>query len=163
MISFLWAEGSNHIIGKNGNLPWHLPADMRYFKKLTTGNTIVTGRKTYLSFGKPLPNRKNMVITTSNNINDAGVLVFHSINEFIEYSKKHVDEEIFVVGGANIFEQLVPYADRLYKTEIEHDFDGDTYMPTINYDNFKLINTIPGKVDDKNIYDFNFKVFQKIK
>ncbi len=104
-----------------------------------------------------------MVITTSNNINDAGVLVFHSINEFIEYSKKHVDEEIFVVGGANIFEQLVPYADRLYKTEIEHDFDGDTYMPTINYDNFKLINTIPGKVDDKNIYDFNFKVFQKNK
>ncbi|MCL0311686.1 dihydrofolate reductase [Apilactobacillus sp. TMW 2.2459] len=163
MISFLWAEDMNHVIGKDGHLPWHLPADMKYFKNTTTGKTILAGRKTYLSFGRPLPNRKNIVLTSSKNINDDNVLVLHNINEFLEYAKNHTTEEIFVVGGANIFQQLLPYADRLYKTVIEHAFIGDVKMPEINYNNFELIKSTPGKIDEKNPYPFTFEVFTKIK
>ncbi|GAA6113121.1 MAG: dihydrofolate reductase [Apilactobacillus sp.] len=162
MISFLWAESNDHIIGLNGDLPWHLPADMKYFKETTTHQIIMAGRTTYESFKRPLPNRLNTVLTShdkSEYPND--VVVFNELSEFLEFAKKFSDKEIFVVGGAKIFSELTEYVDRLYKTVIDYDFDGDTKMPEINYNDFNLVSTKEGILDDKNIYPHRFEVYER--
>ncbi|UQS85410.1 dihydrofolate reductase [Apilactobacillus apisilvae] len=162
MISYLWAESKGHIIGSNGTLPWNLPSDMHYFKATTTGNVILAGKRTYESFGRPLPNRLNVVLThTSKDDFPKNVKVFNNVNEFLSFSKDNQDKEIFVVGGAQIFKLLLPYVDFLYRTVIDYKFSGDTVMPDINYNDFKLIKSVDGKMDDKNIYPHTFEVFKR--
>ncbi|WKN28720.1 dihydrofolate reductase [Apilactobacillus kunkeei] len=162
MISFLWAESDNHIIGLNGGLPWHLPADMKYFKKTTTHQIIMAGRTTYESFKRPLPNRLNTVLTSHDKSEyPDDVVVFNTLEEFLAFAKKFSDKEIFVVGGAKIFAELLPYVDRLYKTVINHEFDGDTKMPEIDYSQFDLVSTKQGIIDDKNIYPYRFEIFER--
>ncbi|MBP3041399.1 dihydrofolate reductase [Bacillaceae bacterium Marseille-Q3522] len=160
MISFLLAMDENHLIGKDNKLPWHLPADLQYFKRLTTGHTVVMGRKTFSSIGKPLPNRKNIVITRNKEANFAGCTVFHSIDEFIAYSSGKT-EEFFVIGGAEIFRGLLPIADRLYITEIYHTFSGDTYFPDIRKKDWTLISREPGIKNEKNPYDYEFHIYER--
>ncbi|AYF92563.1 dihydrofolate reductase [Apilactobacillus bombintestini] len=162
MISYLWAESHNHIIGANGTLPWHLPADMKYFKENTIHQIILAGRTTYESFKRPLPNRLNMVLTSqSKDEFPDDVVVFHEVDEFLKFAKKFSDKEIFVVGGAKIFEELMPYVDKLYRTVIDYDFKGDTKMPSINYDDFTLETVKQGHVDDKNIYPHRFEIYKR--
>ncbi|WP_261809220.1 dihydrofolate reductase [Levilactobacillus humaensis] len=162
MLIFLWAEGNQGVIGQNGQLPWHLPADMHFFKTVTTGNTILAGSRTYASFGRPLPNRQNIVITHQDRTNfPAEVIVLDSIDAVRQYAATHRQDKLFVVGGAQIFEALLPDVDQLYRTVIEADFAGDTWMPAIDYSQFKLTATQPGVRNEKNPYEYRFEQYQR--
>lgn len=159
MISFLFAMGKNRVIGKDNQLPWHLPADLAYFKKKTMGHTIVMGRKTYESIGKPLPGRKNVVMTRDIRYEADGCLVVHSIDETRQLF--HTDEEVFVIGGAKLFEALYSYADRLYVTYINEHFEGDAFFREIDDLEWKRISVEQGIKNEKNPYDYSFIVYER--
>lgn len=136
MISLIVAMAQNHVIGVNNDLPWHIPADLKRFKSLTVGKPVIMGRKTFESIfarlGKPLPDRPNIVISRSGFQKD-GVESYSDLNTAIEKTKqKYPDQEIMIIGGAQIFEQSLPFADRLYLTVIEKNYDGDAWFPEIN-------------------------------
>lgn len=165
MISFIWAEDKAHHIGYKGKLPWNLPADLAYFKEKTLGHTIVMGKKTFDSLPGILPNRKHVVLTHDQKLtNDAKNIdrleVFNDLTALRTWLKSQ-KEEIFVIGGASLFKNLVEDVDRLYLTKIEQTFNGDTFMTKIDYDNFKLISQVNGKIDEKNIYLHKFYVYEK--
>lgn len=126
-ISILVAVARNAVIGADNRLPWHLPDDLKYFKRLTTGHCVVMGRKTYDSIGRPLPNRKNVVITRQPGLRIEGAVVVHSLDDALEACGD--DAEIFVIGGAEIFRQAMARTDRLYLTELQRDYEGDVLMP----------------------------------
>lgn len=121
---------SNRVIGVNNTLPWHLSEDLKHFKSLTTGHTIIMGRKTYESIGRPLPNRRNIVISRNMEASYEGVEVVHSIENAFSISRN--DNEVFVIGGSNIYQQALSLVDHLYITEIKKSFSGDAYFPEIN-------------------------------
>ena len=121
---------SNRVIGVNNTLPWHLSEDLKHFKSLTTGHTIIMGRKTYESIGRPLPNRRNIVISRNSNTSYEGVEVVHSLEDAFSISTN--DKEVFVIGGSNIYEQALSFVDKLYITEIKKSFLGDAFFPEIN-------------------------------
>lgn len=162
MISFVWAEDKNHIIGVDGHLPWKLPNDMKRFKDVTTGHPIVMGRKTFESFPNgPLPNRLNIVISRNSNYQvPKSVVLITDKAELTEHVS--ADEEIMVIGGEGIFKLFQNDVDRLYLTRIDHEFVGDTKMVEIDYSKFDLVEKKEGIVDDKNIYPYTFETYQKI-
>jgi len=121
---------SNRVIGVNNTLPWHLSEDLKHFKSLTTGHTIIMCRKTYESIGRPLPNRRNIVISRNSNTSYEGVEVVHSLEDAFSISTN--DKEVFVIGGSNIYEQALSFVDQLYITEIKKSFLGDAFFPEIN-------------------------------
>jgi dihydrofolate reductase len=121
---------SNRVIGVNNTLPWHLSEDLKHFKSLTTGHTIIMGRKTCESIGRPLPNRRNIVISRNKEVSYEGAEVVHSIEDAFSISRN--DNEVFVIGGSNIYEQALSLVDQLYITEIKKSFSGDAYFPEIN-------------------------------
>jgi dihydrofolate reductase len=128
-ISLIVAMDQNRVIGLNNRTPWRLPADMKYFKKTTMGKPIIMGRKTYESIGRPLPGRKNIVVTSSRHYKAEGCTVVHSIEDALSAAG---EGEVMVIGGARLYEQLLPVADRLYVTLLEKQFEGDTYFPEID-------------------------------
>ena len=162
MISFVWAEDKNHIIGEKGHLPWSLPNDLHHFKDVTVNHPIVMGRKTFESFPNgPLPKRLNIVISKNPDyqVPDSVVL----INDKADL-KKYVqsDDEVMVIGGSGIFKLFQDDVDRLYLTKIDHEFTGDTKMCSIDYSKFKLVEKKEGHMDDKNIYPYTFETWDKI-
>jgi dihydrofolate reductase len=162
MISFVVAMDENRAIGKDNDLPWYLPNDLKHFKKTTMGKMgkpIVMGRKTYESIGKPLPGRENIVVTRDQSYEAEGTTIVHSVDEVLQINA----EEICVIGGSEIFKQFLPVADRLYITEIHHTFDADTYFPELSADEWKEVSRTEGIVDEKNKYPHEFVVYEKIK
>ncbi|WP_059105877.1 dihydrofolate reductase [Shouchella shacheensis] len=157
MISFVYAMDQERAIGKNNELPWYLPADLRHFKQVTTGHTIVMGRKTYQSIGKPLPNRKNVVLTRDANFTAEGVKVIHSKKELLDLASS--EEETFVIGGAELFKLLWDVSDKQYVTVIEHVFDGDTFAPGIDERKWELVESVRGTMDEKNRYPHEFRTY----
>lgn len=129
-LSIIVAMSSNRVIGVNNTLPWHLSEDLKYFKALTTNHTIIMGRKTYESVGRPLPNRRNIVISRNVGVLYEGTEIVHSIDEAFSISKN--DNEVFVIGGSKIYEQVLGLVDHLYITEIKKSFLGDAYFPEID-------------------------------
>lgn len=160
MISLLYAMDKNRLIGSNNQLPWHLPQDLAYFKRITLNHKIVMGRKTFDSIGRPLPKRENIIITRDNQFACSGCTILHSIDEIVKLSNE-TDEEIFVIGGSEIFKEILPYSDRLYVTYIHHEFEGDTFFPATNESDWKVISKEQGIMDEKNPYDFDFVVYEK--
>ncbi|MCM3783849.1 dihydrofolate reductase [Neobacillus mesonae] len=157
-ISMIWAMSSNGIIGKDNGMPWRLPKDMDFFKEQTTGHTIVMGRKTWESLrGRALPNRRNVVLTRQD-IELPKAEVIHSVLEGVELAK---DKELFVIGGAKVYEEFLPYADRLIVTRIHETIEGDTYMPDINWNEWEMTEEFKGEQDEKNPYEFTFQFFRK--
>ncbi|MEK7124208.1 MAG: dihydrofolate reductase [Patescibacteria group bacterium] len=163
MISIISALAKNNVIGKKNALPWYLPADLKHFKENTTGKTIVMGLNTFKSVGeKPLPNRKNIVLTDDMNYKaPESVVLAHSIDEVLELSKN--DGELMVSGGAMVYKQFLPLADRLYLTFIDYDFDGDIYFPEFDIKEWQEISREAHELDEKNKYPYSFVVFDKIK
>ncbi len=157
MISLLWAMDENWAIGRNNQLPWHLPEDLKYFKRVTMGKPIAMGRKTYDSIGRPLPGRENIVITRNQGVIIEGCTVIHDVKDLL----KRDDEELFVIGGAEIFKEILPFADRLYVTEIREKFEADTFFPKYNLSEWDLIESNPGINDEKNPYNYEFLVYQR--
>lgn len=158
MISIIFAMDSKGTIGKDNRLPWHLPADLAYFKKTTLGHTVIMGRKTFESVGRPLPGRCNVIITRDKNYKREDCVVLNSIEEVIEYCS---DKDVFIIGGADIYTKLFPYTDKLYITLIEASFEGDAFFPEINYDEWKLVSRTKGPRDEKNPYDYDFLVYER--
>ncbi|MGR3764741.1 dihydrofolate reductase [Rossellomorea sp. NS-SX7] len=160
MISFIVAMDSNSAIGKNNELPWHLPADLAFFKRVTMGRPIVMGRKTFDSIGKPLPGRENIVVTRDEQYKANECTIIHSVDEISEIDGGS-EKEMFVIGGAEIFKQAFPFADRLYITLIEEEFEGDTYFPPIDLEEWNLTSREKGPKDDKNPYDYYFLTYDR--
>jgi dihydrofolate reductase len=129
-LSIIVAMSSNRAIGINNTLPWHLTEDLKHFKSLTTGHTIIMGRKTYESIGKPLPNRRNIVVSRNLNTFYDGVEIVHSLEDAFSISSN--DEEVFIIGGSNIYEQSLNLVEYLYITEIVKAFEGDAFFPEID-------------------------------
>ncbi|OEH92823.1 dihydrofolate reductase [Bacillus solimangrovi] len=161
MISLLVAVDKNRLIGKENELPWHLPEDLKYFKRVTMGKTIVMGRKTFESIGRPLPGRDNVVLTTRKGYQPEGVFVYHSINEIVNKMKDQNDE-VFFIGGAEIFNQVLQFADKLYITKIDESFEGDIYFPSFNEDEWRLVTSEKGLKNEKNPYDYYFQLYERI-
>lgn len=165
-ISIIVAVDENNVIGKDNALIWHLPADMKFFKEKTTGHSVITGRKNYESIPekfRPLPNRTNIIITRQKNYHAPGAIIVGSIDEAIEKAKQTGDEEIFIIGGAEIFQQSMHLTDKLYLTKIYHSFEGDVYFPMINSNEWKETEYKKGIVDEKNKYPHDFFVYEKIR
>ncbi|UOQ42773.1 dihydrofolate reductase [Halobacillus salinarum] len=162
MISFVFAMDRNQLIGKNNDLPWYLPNDFKFFKETTWGQTIIMGRKTFESFGKPLPNREHVILTRSGNFHDQECKVVRSINEILTMEKENPEKEWFVIGGSVLFKEMMPYADKMYMTFIDEEFDGDTYFPSIDYTKWRLSHETKGKKDERNPYDYYFRIYQRV-
>ncbi len=139
MISLIVVHDLNRVIGQDNKMPWHIPNELAYFKEKTMGKAIVMGRSTFESIGRPLPGRLNIVITRNTSYIAEGVTVVHSIAEAIEVANKH-HEEVMIIGGEQIFKEVLPYADLLYITLIEHEFKGDTFFPSYKQ-NWEVIST----------------------
>ncbi|UKT62328.1 dihydrofolate reductase [Pedobacter mucosus] len=154
------AVGENFAIGKNNQLLWHMPADLKFFKQTTSGHTVVMGRKTYDSVGKPLPNRRNIVITRDSSLKIDGVEVVNSLDEALEITKNE-NKPVFIVGGAEIYRQALPKTDILYLTTIHHTFDADTFFPAIDRNEWETVSSDPHKADEKNKYDYTFEVLKR--
>jgi dihydrofolate reductase len=150
----------NRVIGKNNKLPWHLPADLQYFKKVTMGHPIVMGRKTFESIGRVLPGRENVIVTRNQEFKAEGCVVLHDIAQIKMFADNH-EEEVFVIGGAEIFKEILPFTDRLYITEIHETFEGDTFFPEIDENEWDEISSNPGNIDEKNRFAHDFIILQK--
>jgi dihydrofolate reductase len=164
-ISIIVAISENNIIGKDNALVWRLPADIKYFKEKTSGHCVITGRKNYESIPakfRPLPNRTNMVITSQRDYAAPGAIIFNSIKEAVEKAKQMGDDEVFIIGGAEIYKQSMHLADKLYLTKIHHLFDGDVSFPEIDFTIWKETKCIDFKADEKNKYDYSFGEYEKI-
>lgn len=160
-LSIAVAVGENFAIGKNNQLLWHMPADLKFFKQTTSGHTVVMGRKTFDSVGRPLPNRRNIVITRDASLKIDGVEVVNSLDEALEITENE-EKPVFIVGGAEIYRQALPKTDTLYLTTIHHNtFDADTFFPEIDRSEWELISSEPHKADEKNKYDYTFEVLKR--
>ena len=158
-LSIVVAMDSNRLIGKDNGLPWHLPADLAFFKKLTTGNTILMGRKTFDSIGRPLPNRCNIIITRNADIEIAGCEVVNSIEKALSLVQS--ETEVMVIGGAKLYQQILPIADRLYITQVEGEFDGDTYFPHYDEDDWLEVSCESHQPDEINKHAYHFITFKR--
>jgi dihydrofolate reductase len=161
VLSLLVAADEGNVIGKNNQLPWHLPNDLKYFKNLTWGLPIVMGRKTFESIGKPLPGRTNIVITRNTDYNVDGTEVVHTIEAALQVAQQKGAKEIFVIGGAEIFNSVFQQAQRIYLTRIHHRFDGDVFFPPLDA-NWHLVKEQHVSKDEKNKYDHSFGVWEKV-
>ncbi|MFC6165384.1 dihydrofolate reductase [Lactiplantibacillus dongliensis] len=163
MIALIWAQDQHGLIGANGQLPWHLSADLKRFKRLTLNHTIVMGRKTFAGFPRPLPHRQNVVLSRQALDLPAGVQQLPNLEALWALQAAHPDEVIFVIGGATVFEAVLPHADYLYRTLITGDFTGDTWMPAIDYDQWQLTHHELGVRDAKNTLEYQFDDFSRRK
>lgn len=161
MTTIVVAIGEKNEIGADNQLLWHLPKDLKHFKDLTSGHPIIMGRKTYESIGKALPNRTNIVISRKKNWFEEGILIVGSIKEAVKFAKK-IDENIFIIGGGNIYEQTMEVADKLEVTLVKAQLEADTFFPKIDPKIWKLTDEAFHEKDDKNQYDFSFQTYVKI-
>ncbi len=158
MLSLIWAQDENGLIGREKQLPWHLPADMQWFKKKTLGKPLMMGRKTFESIGYPLPGRTNIVIT-SEDIKIDGCTIAHSLKEAITIA--HGAGELMVMGGAQIYELALPQASRLYITKIHAAFEGDKYFPSFDTRRWRETFREDHGSDEKNMYSYSFHILER--
>jgi dihydrofolate reductase len=162
-ISIIAAVADNYAIGKANNLPWHLPADLKHFRQLTTGHAIVMGKRTFESLPKgALPNRKNIVLTSvmSEGVNE-GYFEADSLEDAV-YLCEH-EEKVFIIGGATVYKQSINKVDTMYITWIHNDFSADTYFPEIDFNEWKEVNREDHNPDEQNLYSYSFVKYERIK
>ncbi len=159
MISIVVAASNNGVIGVDGDLPWRLPDDLRYFKQLTTGKPVVMGRKTYESIGRPLPNRHNIVITRNPAFEAAGCDVAASPAAAVELAGDV--EEIMVIGGGTIYEQFAEIADRIYLTRVHTDIDGDVFFESPDSNSWQQVATTHHPADERHAHAFDFLTYER--
>ena len=166
-LSSIVAMARNRVIGLNGQIPWHLPEDLKNFKSVTMGCPVLMGRKTFQSIGKPLPGRPNIVITQNNNFSFSGIDIFNHLDPAIKHmkniAKKNHSNEGFIIGGAEVYKLTLDLIDRLYISEVDLEPKGDTWFPTIDYNKWQETKRISHKSEDNNTPNFIFKVYEKLK
>lgn len=162
-LSILVAMAKNRVIGKNNALPWQLPPDLKRFKQLTMGHHIVMGRKTYESIGRPLPGRTSIIITRQTDYQAPGAIVVASIDQALKVSSEgqEIDQEIFVIGGAEIYQQALELCQRIYITEIQQEFDGDTLFPELNQQEWREISREKHRLNDGGGFEYHFVVLDR--
>lgn len=162
-LSILVAMARNRVIGQDNRLPWHLPADLKHFKSLTTGHIIIMGRKTYESIGRPLPGRTNIVITRQKNFKAIGATIVHSVENALQACKQvsTLNQEHFIIGGAEIFQQTLKICQRMYITEIQRDFEGDTFFPEFDPNDWKETQRDKHYSDQDNNIEYHFIVLDR--
>lgn len=158
-ITAVVAIASNYAIGKNNQLLWHLPNDLKHFKNITAGGTVIMGRKTFDSVGKPLPKRRNIVITRQD-IEIEGCEVVKSIDEAIALCK--TEDEVFIVGGAEIYRQAMHLTNRIYLTIVHQSFDADTFFPEIDYKDWKETEREDHEADEKHQFSYSFITLERV-
>lgn len=160
MLSIIVAKSKNNVIGKDNGLIWHLKDDLKRFKELTTGHTIIMGRKTFNSLGRVLPNRFHIVISNNKDLSydNPNVRVINNIDELNVYINDN--EEHFVIGGESIYKLLMPKCQRLYVTEIDKEFEGDTFFPEIDMGKWKIVSRVKGPVDEENDFNFYYVLYE---
>ena len=163
MLSIIVAKAKNNVIGKDNTLIWHISDDLKRFKQLTTGHTIIMGRKTFESLGRVLPNRHHVVLckNTKLHINNENVEIINNISMLEKYIKD--SEENFVIGGATIYKQLMEKCSKMYITEINKDFEGDVLFPKIDENEWKIVKREKGPKDEENSFDYEYVTYEKIK
>lgn len=161
MIILIAAVAENNALGKNNDLLWHLPNDFKRFKEITSGHFIIMGRKTFESFPKPLPNRTNVIITRQEDYEYEGCIVVSDLNKAIEACSKN--EDIYIIGGGEIYAQSIVFADQLDITRVHHSFDADVYFPEINPDFWELTHETFHSKDEKHLFDYTFQTFVRRK
>jgi len=154
------ATSQNNALGKDNKIIWHLPDDFKRFKELTSGHHIIMGRKTFESFPKPLPNRTHVVITRQKNYNPEGCIVVNSIEEAFEICPKN--EDVFLIGGAEIYKLGLPFTDKIELTYINETFEADAFFPEIDFSEWKLTNEEFHPKDEKHAHDFSFRSFIRL-
>lgn len=164
IISLIVAVSENNVIGKNNDLPWHLPADMKYFRDTTRGHCVIMGRKNYDSIPlkyRPLDKRTNIVVTRQKGFQAEGCIVVSSIEDALNEAKKRNETEVFIIGGADIFKQVMEIADKIYYTKIHHYFEGDVFFPPIDLTKWKLVSKQDKQPDEKNTVPFSFCIYER--
>ncbi|MFK3837542.1 dihydrofolate reductase [Staphylococcus capitis] len=144
-LSILVAHDKQRVIGYQNQLPWHLPNDLKHVKQLSTGHTLVMGRKTFESIGKPLPNRRNVVLTNNHSFKHEGVDVIHSIEEIND-----IPGQVFIFGGQTLFEEMIDKVDDMYITVVDGKFQGDTFFPPYTFEDWEVESSVEGQLDEKN-------------
>ena len=158
LLSLIWAMDENRLIGNNNELPWHLPADLAFFKRTTMGKPIIMGRKTFDSIGRPLPGRQNIIITRDKTFTSLGCDIANSIDQAMSLVADEA-EEAMLIGGASLYLQTLEQADVLYLTQIHHAFSGDTWFPKIDMAQWSEVYRENFDADEKNIYPYSFMKF----
>lgn len=161
-ISIIVAAASNRAIGKDNQLYWHLPNDLRFFKKTTSGHPVIMGRKTYESVGSPLPNRRNILVTRQTGYQADRVETAYSLEEAISLAAGDA-AEIFIVGGAEIYRQALPLTHRIYLTRVHAAIPGDTFFPDFDETEWELASREDHPADEKHAYDYSFLVYDRIR
>lgn len=160
MIIMIAAVAQNNALGKNNDLLWHLPNDFKRFKAITTGHHIIMGRKTFESFPKPLPNRTHVIITRQKDYKATGCIVVSSLEEALSVCPSN--EDVFIIGGGEIYNLALPMADKLDLTKVHHTFEADAYFPEIDPKQWKLIISEHHSKDEKHEYDYSFESYERI-
>lgn len=165
IISLIAATTRNYVIGKDGGMPWHQPADLAYFKRTTIGHCVVMGRKTFEEFGlrKPLPKRTNIIVSRNPNLALEGCYIANSLRTALDIAQNANETECFIIGGEQIYRLALPYANRIYLTYIETELEGDTFFPVPNWTEWTQTLHQEHPADTKNQYNYTFTVWEKTK
>ena len=158
IFSLIVATTQNHVIGKDNQMPWHLPADLAWFRKNTTGKPVIMGRKTFESIGRPLPKRTNIVLSRQP-FEHEGVVWKDSLESAVDFVRD--SEEVMLIGGGELFKQYFPKANKLYLTQIQAEIDGDTFFPELNWNEWKIEHDEHRPADENNSYDLRFLILSR--
>jgi dihydrofolate reductase len=161
-ISCIWAMSENGVIGRGGDLPWRIPADLRRFRELTMGHAIVMGRKTWESIGRPLFGRRSLVLSRARDYRAGGAEVVHSLDEALALAGATGDREVFVAGGAEVYRAALPRASRLYVTLVCAEVEGDVRLPEGAFEGFRLVEDEPHAADERNPHAYRFRVYERV-
>lgn len=164
-ISLIAALSQNRVIGKNNDLPWHLPDDMKYFMQTTKKHTVIMGRKNYDSIPekfRPLPNRTNIIITRQEDFSAPECIVVHSMEQAIDFALSAKEDEVFIIGGSEIYQLGMPFTQRMYLTEIQTIIQGDTYFPAFPVTDWKEVSRVHHATDDRHAHAFDFVVYKRV-
>ena len=162
IISLIAAVDQAGGIGKDGKVPWHISADLKYFKRITMGHFVIMGRKTFESIGKPLPGRTNLILSNQSEFQPANTVVFHSLESALSYSREQGEEEVFIIGGEKVFQQSIPFAQRIYLTKVDNEFDCDVFFPQIEIASWQVVESDHHSKGETQQIAFTFQVLEKI-
>jgi dihydrofolate reductase len=161
LISQIAAMARNRVIGRDNRLPWHMPDDLAWFFRITRGHHIIMGRRNYEANGRALPGRTNIVITRNRDYRAPDCVVAHTVEEALDYARRQGEEEVFIVGGGEIYAATLSLTDRVYLTIIDTEVEGDTSYPVLDPQEWEEISRDPRKADDRNPYNYTFYIFER--
>lgn len=162
-VGVIVAVAENGVVGRDGQLPWHLPEDLRYFRRMTLGRPIIMGRRTFESIGRPLPGRRNIVITQTPGFRADGLELASSLRSALELAAATAPDEIMVIGGARVYAEAIPLADHLYMTEVHAQVPGDTFLPSVDWSEWREVGREFHPAEGNNAFDYSFVEYRRIK